>query len=63
MNNIVHTIRSYAVDALKNKLLHRNDAYDDSLFLPAAEQENVLLLTLDKKMYLAAKEKGNVQML
>ncbi len=44
--------------ALENRM-----TFYDSLFLAAAEQENVPLLTLDKKMYLAAKEKGNVQML
>jgi predicted nucleic acid-binding protein len=44
--------------ALENKT-----TFYDSLFLAAAEQEKVPLLTLDKKMYEAAKAKGNVQML
>ena len=35
----------------------------DSLFLAAAVQENVPLLTLDKKMYQSTKAKYNVQML
>ena len=35
----------------------------DSLFLAAAVQENVPLLTLDKKMYQSAKAKYDVQML
>ena len=44
--------------ALENKT-----TFYDSLFLAAAEQEKVPLLTLDKKMYEAAKAKGNAQML
>jgi len=39
------------------------DASLRSLFLAAAKQEKVPLLTLDKKMYLAAKARNNVQML
>jgi predicted nucleic acid-binding protein len=44
--------------ALENKT-----KFYDSLFLAAALQEKVPLLTLDKKMYVAAKAKNNVQML
>lgn len=44
--------------ALENKT-----TFYDALFLAAAEQEKVPLLTLDKKMYLAAKAKSNIQML
>jgi predicted nucleic acid-binding protein len=43
--------------------LENNTTFYDSIFLAAAEQEEVPLLTLDKKMYLAAKEKNNVQMI
>lgn len=43
--------------------IENRTTFYDSLFLAAADQENVPLLTLDKKMYLAAKEKRNVQML
>ena len=44
--------------ALENKT-----TFYDSLFLAAAQQGNVPLLTLDKKMYVAAKAKSNVQIL
>ncbi len=44
--------------ALENKT-----TFYDSLFLAAAQQGNVPLLTLDKKMYVAAKAKNNIQML
>jgi len=44
--------------ALENKT-----TFYDSLFLAAAEQEKVPLLTLDKKMYESAKAKMNVRML
>lgn len=52
-------LASYAYEiALENKT-----TFYDSLFLAAAEQEKAPLLTLDKKMYMAAKAKSNVQML
>ena len=57
MNSSVLAGHAYEV-ALENKT-----TFYDSLFLAAAEQEKVPLLTLDKKMYEAAKAKGNVQML
>ena len=44
--------------ALENKT-----TFYDSLLLAAAQQGNVPLLTLDKKMYVAAKAKNNIQML
>jgi len=44
--------------ALENKT-----TFYDSLFLAAAQQAEVPLLTLDKKMYVAAKAKNNVLML
>lgn len=44
--------------ALENKT-----TFYDSLFLAAAQQGKVPLLTLDKKMYMAAKEKNNVQII
>jgi predicted nucleic acid-binding protein len=44
--------------ALENKT-----TFYDSLFLAAAQQAKVPLLTLDKKMYVAAKAKNNVLML
>lgn len=44
--------------ALANKI-----TFYDSLFLAAADREGLPLLTLDKKMYLAAKDSINVQML
>ena len=44
--------------ALENKT-----TFYDSLFLAAAQQGKVPLLTLDKKMYVTAKAKNNVQML
>jgi len=43
--------------------LETKTTFYDSLFLAAADQENVPLLTLDKKMYQSAKGKFNVQML
>jgi predicted nucleic acid-binding protein len=43
--------------------LENNTTFYDSFFLAAAQQENVPLLTLDKKMYMAAKAKNNVLML
>jgi len=43
--------------------LETKTTFYDSLFLAAAVQENVPLLTLDKKMYQSAKGKFNVQML
>jgi len=44
--------------ALANKI-----TFYDSLFLAAADREGLPLLTLDKKMYLAARDSINVQML
>ncbi|MCK9564856.1 MAG: type II toxin-antitoxin system VapC family toxin [Methanothrix sp.] len=44
--------------ALENKT-----TFYDSLFLAAAQQGKVPLLTLDKKMYVAAKAKNNALML
>jgi predicted nucleic acid-binding protein len=43
--------------------LENNTTFYDSLFLAAAQQVEVPLLTLDKKMYMAAKAKNNVLML
>ena len=43
--------------------LETKTTFYDSLFLAAAEQENVPLLTLDKKMCQSAGTKYNVQML
>ena len=43
--------------------LENRTTFYDSLFLAAAQQEKVPLLTLDKKMYVAAKAKSNVQIL
>ena len=43
--------------------LETKTTFYDSLFLAAADQENVPLLTLDKKMYQSAKGKFNIQML
>jgi predicted nucleic acid-binding protein len=43
--------------------LETKTTFYDSLFLAAADQANVPLLTLDKKMYQSAKGKFNVQML
>jgi predicted nucleic acid-binding protein len=43
--------------------LGNNTAFYDSLFLAAAEREEVTLLTLDKKMYEKARAKRNVQMI
>ncbi|MDQ1261083.1 MAG: hypothetical protein QG575_264, partial [Euryarchaeota archaeon] len=43
--------------------LVNNTTFYDSLFLAAAQQGKVPLLTLDKKMYMAAKAKNNVLML
>jgi len=43
--------------------LETKTTFYDSLFLAAADQENVPLLTLDKKMYQSAKGKFNVRML
>jgi len=43
--------------------LENKTTFYDSLFLAAAQQEKVPLLTLDKKMYVAAKAKSDVQML
>jgi predicted nucleic acid-binding protein len=43
--------------------LGNNTAFYDSLFLAAAEREEVTLLTLDKKMYEQARAKRNVQMI
>ena len=51
-----------ATQALEISLETKTTFYD-SLFLAAADQENVPLLTLDKKMYRSAKAKFNVQML
>jgi predicted nucleic acid-binding protein len=43
--------------------LENNTTFYDSLFLAAAQQVEVPLLTLDRKMYMAAKAKNNVLML
>jgi len=43
--------------------LETKTTFCDSLFLAASEQENVPLLTLDKKMYQSAKAKFDVRML
>ncbi|MDD1760959.1 MAG: type II toxin-antitoxin system VapC family toxin, partial [Methanothrix sp.] len=52
-------LAGYAYEiALENKT-----TFYDSLFIAAAEQEKVPLLTLDKKMHELAKAKCNVQML
>ncbi len=42
--------------------LENETTFYDSLFLAAAEREEVKLLTLDRKMYEKVKAKGNVQM-
>lgn len=57
MNTIDLAACAYEI-AVENKT-----TFYDSLFLAAAKQEKVPLLTLDKKMYLAAKARNNVQML
>jgi predicted nucleic acid-binding protein len=49
--------RAYEI-ALENRT-----TFYDALFLAAAKQEEVPLLTLDKKMHAAAKAKSNVQLL
>ena len=43
--------------------LENETTFYDSLFLAAAEREEVTLLTLDKKMYEKARETINVQMI
>ena len=43
--------------------LETRATFYDSLFLAAADQENVPLFTLDKKMYQSARTKYNVQMI
>jgi len=43
--------------------LETKTTFYDSLFLAAADQENVPLFTLDKKMYQSARTKYNVQMI
>ncbi len=57
MNSLDLAGQAYEI-ALENKT-----TFYDSLFLAAAQQEKVPLLTMDKKMYVAAKVKNNVLML